>query len=244
MDSGYYAACAGLRAETQTLELIANNVANTSTSGYRGQQARFSSLLMSSAGLEAGALNRAINDFNVLEGSHLDLSPGNLEATGNPLDFAIEGHGFFAVQSKQGTAYTRDGGFQISPNGLLTTSTGESVLGEQGPITLPSGPLSISGDGTISVNGAVSGKLRLVEFAPGASPQALGGSLYTAEAAGVRPSPDSSIRQGMKESSNVNAVTAVTEMIAVQRRAEMLERAMSAFHSTLNHIAASDLPKI
>lgn len=244
MDSGYYAACAGLRAQTQTLELIANNVANTSTSGYRGQQARFSSMLMSSAGLDAGPLNRAVNDFNVLEGSHLDLSPGNLETTGNPLDFAIEGNGFFAVQSKQGTLYTRDGGFQLSPNGSLTTSAGQAVLGEQGPITLPTGPLSISGDGTISVNGAVSGKLLLVEFVPGASPQALGGSLYAAEASAVQPSPESAVRQGMKESSNVNAVMAVTEMIAVQRRAEMLERAMSAFHSTLNHIAASDLPKV
>jgi flagellar basal-body rod protein FlgF len=244
VDSGYYAACAGLRAQTQTLDLIANNVANTSTSGYRGQQAMFSSLLMNSAGLEAGALNQAVNDFNVLEGSHLDLGQGNLEATGNALDFAIEGEGFFAVQGKQGTVYTRDGGFQISPEGRLRTSAGDAVLGEQGPITLPSGPISISADGTISVNGAVSGKLLLMEFVPGTSPEPLGGSLYSAEASAVRPSPESFVRQGMKESSNVNAVTAVTELIAVQRRAEMLERAMSAFHSTLNHIAASDLPKV
>ena len=243
MDSGYYAACAGLRAQTETLELIANNVANINTAGFRGQQPIFSSLLAVASG-QADALSSAVNNFNVLEASRIDLSPGNLEPTGDPLDLGFEGKGFFAVQSRNGVLYTRNGSFQVSAAGQLTTSTGEPVLGEQGAITLPSGRISVSGDGTISVEGAVVGKLRLVEFAPGSSPQPAGNTYYTAPDAAVQPAPDASVRQGMLESSNVNAVTAVTELIAVERRAEMLERALSLFHSNFNHIAASDLPHV
>ena len=243
MDSGYYAACAGLRAQTETLELIANNVANINTTGFRGQQPQFSSLL-AVASESGGMLSAAVNNFNVLEASRVDLSPGNLEATGNPLDWGIEGKGFFAVQTDDGVLYTRNGSFQTSAAGQLTTSTGAPVLGEQGAITLPSGRISVSGDGTISVDGAVVGKLRLVEFAPGSSPEPAGNSYYTAPNAAVEAAPDASVRQGMLETSNVNAIGAVTEMIAVERCAEMLERALSLFHSNFNHIAASDLPHV
>ncbi len=245
MDSGYYAACAGLRARTQTLELIANNVANINTVGYRGEQPMFRSLLMSSTAGQSEPLNRAINNFNVLESSHLDLSPGNLEPTGNLLDLAMEGNGFFAVQGKNGVVYTRNGNFQVSSKGELTTTSNEVVLGDQGtPLIVPGGPLSISSDGTISINGALVGKLRIVEFVPGSNPMPVGSGRYSAATTSVVPSPDSSVRQGMLESSNVSAVAAVTDLIAVQRHAEMLERAMSLFHSNLNHIAASDLPHV
>jgi len=244
LSSGYYAACAGLRAQTQALELIASDVANISTTGYRAQQPMFGSLLASAGGELPNPLNHAINDFGVLEGSRTDLSSGNLEKTGNPLDLAIEGNGFFAVQTRAGTLYTRNGNFQISPTGQLTTSAGDPVLGEQGPITMPNGAASISTDGTISANGAVAGKLQIAEFLPGTSPLAVGNSYYTAPPKALRPAADSSIRQNMLEGSNVNSVQSVVALIAVQRHAEMLERAMSTFETNLDHIAANDLPKI
>lgn len=243
MDSGYYAACAGLRAQTETLELIANNVANINTTGFRGQQPQFSSLL-AVASEQGGMLSSAVNNFNVLEASRLDLSQGSLEPTGNPLDLGIEGKGFFVIQTGKGTLYTRNGSFQVSAGGQLTTSGGDPVMGEQGAITLPSGRISVSGDGTISVDGAVVGKLRLAEFASANSPEPAGNTYYTAPDAAAQPAPDASLRQGMLESSNVNAVAAVTELIAVQRRAEMLERALSVFYSNFNHTAASDLPHV
>jgi len=243
VDSGYYAACAGLRAQTETLELIANNVANINTTGFRGLQPQFSSLL-AVASEQGGVLSSAVNNFNVLEASRVDLAAGNLEPTGNPLDLGVEGKGFFVVQSGSGLLYTRNGSFQISADGRLTTGNGAPVLGEQGVITLPSGRVSVSGDGTISVDGAVVARLRLVEFAPGSSPEPAGNTYYTAPDAAVQPAPDASVRQGMLESSNVNAVAAVTELISVQRRAEMLERALSLFHSNFNHVAASDLPRV
>jgi len=245
LDSGFYAACAGLRAQSQALELIASTVANISTTGYRAQQPMFRSLLANAGHQISDPLNQAINDFGVLEGSRTDLSTGNLERTGNSLDLAIEGKGFFAIQTPGQTLYTRDGNFQISPKGQLTTAGGDLVLAEDGtPITMPSGEISISPDGTISASGAVAGKLKIVDFVPGTFPIPAGNSSYSAPANEVRPASDSSVRQGMLESSNVNSVKAVVDMIAVQRHAEMLERAMSVFESNLDHIAANDLPKV
>jgi flagellar basal-body rod protein FlgF len=244
MDSGYYAACAGLKAQTQALELVASNVANINTSGFRAQQPMFRSLLASAGRELPDPINHAINDFGMLGGSRTDLAAGNLDRTGNPLDLAIEGPGFFAVQTQAGTLYTRNGNFQISASGQLTTGAGDPVLGEQGPITMPNGPATISADGTISTNGAVAGKLRMVEFVPGSSPVAVGNSYYSAPEKGLRTAATSSIRQNMLESSNVNPTMAVVDLITVQRHAEMLERAMSAFQSSLDRIATSDLPKV
>jgi len=244
LNSGYYAACAGLQAQSQALELVANNLANVSTTGYRAQQALFRSLLADSAARSADPLNRAVNNFSLLGGSQTDLSAGNLERTGNSLDLAIEGTGFFAIQTQAGTLYTRNGNFQVSPSGRLTTAAGDLVLGEQGPITIPAGAIAISPDGTLSIDGAVADKLRLVEFTPGSAPLAVGKAYYSAPQADVRLAADSYVRQGMLESSNVNSVTAVVELITIQRKTEMLERAMSAFQSNLDHIAANDLPHV
>jgi len=251
LGSGYYAACAGLRAQSQALELIANNVANISTTGYRGQQPLFHSLLASAGHQIADPLNHAINDFGVIEGTRTDLAAGNLERTGNAMDLAIEGKGFFEIKTGTEILYTRNGNFQVSAKGQLTTATGDLVLGENGlpkkpglPITLPPGDISISPDGTISANGAVAGKLKIVEFAPGTVPLAMGNSYYSVPAAALRISPDSYVRQGMLEASNIDSVKAVVDMITVQRHAEMLERAMSVFSSNLDHIAANDLPKL
>ena len=244
MNSGYYAACAGLQAQSQALELTANNLANVNTMGYRAQQALFRSTLAESLASSSDPLNRAVNDFNLLGGSRTDLSAGNLERTGNSLDLAIEGTGFFAVQSQAGVLYTRNGNFQSSPNGRLTTASGDLVLGDQGPIIVPSGAISISPDGTLSSEGAVAGKLRIVEFVPGSVPVAIGKSYYSAPQKDVLLAADSCVRQGMLESSNVNSVTAMVELIGIQRKAEMLERAMSAYYSNFDHIAANDLPHV
>jgi flagellar basal-body rod protein FlgF/flagellar basal-body rod protein FlgG len=244
MDSGYYAACAGLRAQSQALELIANNLANLNTGGYRAQQTTFHSILATAPGVPSTALNRAINDFDVLSDTRVNLSAGNPAQTGNPLDLAIEGDGFFAVQTKAGTFYTRNGSFHVSSSGQLTTASGDAVLGDQGPLTLPSGTPSISPDGTLSVGGAIAGKVRVVEFAVGTSPVPAGDSYYSVPDTALSPAVHSSIRQGMLESSNVNAVTAAVDLIVVQRRAEMLQKALSSFYSDFNHIAADELPRV
>ena len=243
VDSGFYAACAGLRARSQALEIVANNLANLNTTGYRSHETTFRSLLATVAG--ANPLNRAVNDFGVLGGTRVDLHPGNLESTGGRLDFGLEGEGFFAIQSRGQTLYTRNGNFRLSPAGQLITADGDVVLGEQGPIAVPSGQLAVGTDGTLSVDGAITGKLRLAAFAPGSQLRAVGESYYVSDSGAVpKPAAGTSVRQGMLESSNVNAVSAVIGLISVQREAEMLQRALSVFHGEFNHIAATDLPRI
>lgn len=254
MDSGYYAACAGLAAQIQALELVAHNLANLGTTGYRGQQATFRSFIAGNASVAWNPLNAALNNFGVLGGSRVDLGSGSLTATGNPLDLGIAGGGFFVVQTGvvqtavaragQETLYTRDGGFRLTVKGQLVNASGDAILGEQGPITLPSGAVAVSSDGTISVDGAVVAKLRLVEFSPSTNLEARGGALYAAPPKSELPAASSSIHQGVLEASNVSAVESVVELIAVQRNAEMMQRALSLFDSQLNQTAAQDLPHV
>jgi len=127
VDSGFYAACAGLRAQSQALEVSAHNLANLNTTGFRGQQTSFQALLAHSRPTVPNVLNLATNNFGVLEGTHLDLAPGSLLDTGNPLDVGIEGSGFFAIQTPQGTRYTRNGSFRVARTGELVTATGNPV---------------------------------------------------------------------------------------------------------------------
>ncbi|HYU46988.1 MAG TPA: flagellar hook-basal body complex protein, partial [Terriglobales bacterium] len=142
MDSGFYAACAGLRAQSQALEVSAHNLANVNTAGFRGQQTTFQSLLAVANPTVPTVLNLATNNFGVLEGSHLDLTAGTLQHTGNPLDLGIEGAGFFAIQTAGGTRYTRNGSFRVASSGELVTASGDPVLGDQGVIRVPAGAIS------------------------------------------------------------------------------------------------------
>jgi flagellar basal-body rod protein FlgF len=256
VDSGFYAACAGLRAQSQALEVAAHNLANLNTAGFRGEQTTFQSLLavsrpglssvptVSNARVMTNVLNLATNNFGVMEGTHLDLTAGNLQATGNQLDVGIEGSGFFKIQTTAGTRYTRNGSFQVSSKGQLVTGTGDPVLGTNGAITVPAGAISIAADGTISVNGAVAGGIQLVEFAPSTKLSSEGGTLISAPEGSAKPAQASSLKQGTLEASNVNSITSVVTLIGVQRQAEMLQRAMSLFDSELNRVATSDLAKV
>jgi len=243
MDSGYYAASAGLAAQMQALELVANNLANVNTAGYRGQRATFRSLL-AGHNLLWNPVNSAINNYGILGGGATDLDSGSLTATGNPLDLAVAGKGFFVIQSSSGTLYTRDGGFHRTQDGRLVTAAGDPVLGEQGPIQLPNGVVAVAADGTISVDGAVAGRVRIAEFAPTTELTASGKALYAAPPGSELPAASSSIRQAMIEQSNVSAVEGVVQLITVQRNAEMMQRALSLFDSQMNQTAVQDLPHV
>lgn len=243
MDSGYYAASAGLAAQIQALELVANNLANLGTAGYRGQQATFRSLLATHNNLW-NPVNIFINNYGVLGGSATDMASGSLTPTGNSLDLAIAGKGFFVIRSSAGALYTRNGGFHRTTDGRLVTAEGDPVLGEQGPIRLPNGVVSVAADGTISVDGAVAGKLRIAEFAPATPLVATGKALYAAPQGSDLPAASSSIRQGMIEQSNVSSVDAVVQLITIQRNAEMMQRALALFDGQLNQTAVQDLPRV
>ena len=251
MDSGFYAACAGLRAQSQALEVAGHNLANLNTAGFRGQQTTFQSLLAVSRPTVPNVLNLATNNFGVLEGTHLDTTAGSLQPTGNPLDVGIEGSGFFAIWTAHGIRYTRNGSFQVSSSGQLVTAAGDLVLGDpalkdkdKGGISIPAGAVSIASDGTLSVNGAVAGSLQLVEFAAGTKLTSEGGTLIAAPEGSAKPAQQSALRQGSLEASNVNSISSVVTLIGVERQAEMLQRALSLFDTEFNHIAATDLAKV
>jgi len=244
VDSGFYAACAGLLARSQALDMVANNLANTSTPGYRSEHSVFRSILATSSPSPVSSLNYAVNNYSVLGGSQLDLAQGTLEKTGNELDFGIEGPGFFVVQTASGKAFTRNGNFHVSAKGQLVTSAGDPVLGDNGPIPIVGAPVSVSADGTISVNGALAGKLKVVDFPAGTPLESLGKTYYSAPEQAATPATDASIEQGKLEGSNVNPVTSAVELITVQRYAELMQRALSLFQTDMNQVAAQDLPRV
>jgi flagellar basal-body rod protein FlgF len=246
MNSGYYAACTGLASRTKALETIANNLANVSTTGFRARQNVFSSVLATTeSSSELSVLNQDANDYGVLSGTRLDSSEGALERTGNDLDLAMEGPGYFAVQTSNGTVYARGGNFRVSPAGELVTAKGDQVLGENGrPIPIVGMPVSISADGTISSNGAIAGRLKLVEFSAGTDLQNVGDAYFSAPPNTAHVATDSQVRQGMLESSNVNPVTSVVELISAQRDVETMRRVLTMFSSELDKTAAQDLPRI
>lgn len=244
MDSGYYSTCTALISRTQELDTIANNLANASTVGFRAQENVFSSVLADAGDTSASPLTRATNTYGILSGTTLDLSQGALQKTGNDLDVAIEGPGYFVVQTANGPMYTRNGSFQVSARGQLVTSAGDAVMGDTGVIAMPPGPVSISADGTISSAGAVAGKLHVVEFASNTQLTSAGGSYYSAPAKNVQTATQSEVRQGMLESSNVNTIASMVELVTAQRTAEMMQRALSMFNSEIDKTATQDLPKV
>lgn len=244
MDSGFYAAAAGMKAQSQALEVAAHNLANINTAGFRGEQTTFQSMMALSSRTVSNPFNLATNNYGVFEGAHLDLSSGNLTTTGNPLDVGIEGTGFFAINTPRGTRYTRNGSFQVASTGELVTMAGETVQGTNGVIRVPTGQVTISPDGTLSVNGTVAGQIRLADFPAGTQLVSEGATLLAAPVGSERPAPQATMRQSALESSNVNAIASVTTLIGVQREFEMLGRAMSLFDTEFNHIAASELGKV
>src|ERR1700731_2583474 len=152
MDSGLYAAYTGLLARTQALDTAANNLANAGTAGFRAHHGYFRGVLAGSVDQDpetSSQVGQSVNGFGVLGGNRLDLAQGELKATGNPLDLALEGQGFFAIQTSHGVRYTRNGAFSRSPTGLLQTAQGEPVLdANQKPITIPTGSIYVAPAGS------------------------------------------------------------------------------------------------
>ncbi len=241
MNNGIYAASTGLLARTQELDLAANNLANANTSGFRGQRVSFKSQMMTAS---ANVSTRALSSFGVLGDSHTDFSQGSLQQTGNPLDLALEGSGFFAVQAPTGTQYTRNGNFHLTKDGALVTAQGYPVLGDKGPITLPEGTAEISSAGVISVNGDIAGQLQLTQFDSSVPLTSLGDANFSAPAAAATNATQLTVRQGSLESSNINPVECAVGLIEIQRNAEMMQRALTTFHNEFNRTAAEDLPKV
>lgn len=252
MNSGIYAAYTGLLSRTQALETAANNLANSNTNGFRAESNYFRGVLAS--GAQQGSafpslLESAVNQFGVLGGSRLDLGEGQITATGNPLDLAVNGSGFFQVRTANGIQLTRDGAFLRSADGTVTTQRGEPVLSNTGaPIVLPTGSVHVGAGGEISVStadgtSAIAGVLGLVNY--GATDLApIGGNRFIPNPGAKSTAVSATVQEGALEGANQDAVHGTLQLMLVQRQAEMMQKALNVFHNEFDKTATEELGRV
>ena len=230
MDRMVFTAMAAAR-QTQRLQALAtNNLVNAGTDGFRAD-------LRSAMTLEINGPGYASRAFAGLTPGGVDLTPGSMMTTGNPLDVAIQGSGLFAVETAEGEeAYTRAGAFGVDPNGILRTQAGQAVLGDGGPITVPPfEQILIGADGTVTVRPkgaggaqlAQVGRLRLIDPAPEQVVKRPDGLLALADGSRGQPAPVKVV-SGVLEGSNVNAVGAMVTQMDLARQFEAQMKLMNA----------------
>jgi flagellar basal-body rod protein FlgF len=235
--SGIYIAAAGAIAQTTAMDATANNIANATTSGFHAERVSFKEVMT-----KAKSPDTMMVQSNT--GKTIDSQNGALLQTNNPLDLAIEGDGMFSVQTIQGPRFTRAGNFQLDSQSNLVTADGYKVLGEGGqPISLPptATNIAVTSDGSISADGQPVGKLKLATFAANQLKRE-GGNLYSATGQPQKPAPgtEPAVRSGVLESSNVNIVHGVVDLVKVQRNYESLMRIIQGFHD-IDDMAAKQI---
>jgi flagellar basal body rod protein FlgG len=229
MLSGLYSAASAVDAAEAQHRVIAENLANASVPGYRRKLAAmetFESALQQAGADPSATPMQGTRVYDVAN----DFTPGPVQRTGNPLDVAIRGDGFFAVNGPGGTLYTRNGTFQIDDQGRLTTSDGLPVAGDGGPLTLPAeatpARVYVSPAGGVYVDDTQVGSLKLVTFADNSRLEQAGTTLFRA---GPGTSPldvEVAVEQGVRELANVSAVDELVRMIVGMRHLEASQRAM------------------
>lgn len=245
MNYGLYTAYLGMRARMRSVETIANNVANASTTGFKAERLYYhaveSSGLVTPANTpvsnsplysELPAVNDAVRQtrtLGVVTGAMPDYASGELRETGRSLDVSLHGDGFFVIQTPRGERYTRNGAFTLDANGQLVTAQGDLVVGQGGPITLPPGEVSIDASGNIAVAGRPQAQLKVVRFEnPREALSKEGDTLYVANGqAQPLEAPSTQVQQGMLEASNVNAVSEMAAMMQNNREFEALQRSIT-----------------
>ncbi|MEQ1871756.1 MAG: flagellar hook basal-body protein [Vicinamibacterales bacterium] len=235
MAGGYYTALSGMRTRMEALDRVASDISNASTAGYKAARGTTEQADRPSFG---AALKSAIDVTSA--GDRTDFRPGALTTTNAPMDVAIEGRGFFSVQSDHGTRYTRNGHFQRRADGVLSTDEGDAVLGVEGPIKIGQGLIEIDADGTVREGKAAVGALALVDFPPGATLERDGGSRFRTVAT-PEPIAKPSISAGSLEQSNVSLVDRVAELSEVSRNYQTLLKAVSILMNDVDRGAITEL---
>jgi flagellar basal-body rod protein FlgG len=255
MNLSLYSAATGMEAQQLNLNTIANNLANVNTPGFKRSKIEFQDLLYQkprAAGADAGGGNLVPTGVEIGNGSRIAstskvFTQGQLTNSGQQLDLAIQGDGFFEIQKPDGTlAYTRDGSFNLNAQGQVVTTDGMPVL--SGFQNVPSGAtISIAQNGQVTVqtaSGSQSYRLSLTRFANPAGLQSLGGNLYSETAASGTPEAGNpseqgfgSIMQGYTENSNVNIVEEMVNLIVAQRAYEINSKSVQTSDEMLQNIA-------
>ena len=226
MDAITIAAASGLRSRMQSLDLLANNLANAATSGFKRDQ-EFYGLYASAEALDSASGLSSM--LPVIERQWTDFSQGVLQVTGNPLDVALSGNGFFVVNGPGGPLYTRNGNLQVLPSGELAIADGYALRGRGGQtIKVAAGkPISISGDGTVNQDGVAAGQLETVSFRATDSLQKMGGTCFkNADPNNAPGAASADVQQGKIEASNVPVAEAAMRLVGVMRQFEMLQKAI------------------
>jgi flagellar basal-body rod protein FlgF len=232
MDNSVYVGLSRQMLLERELDITANNLANVDTVGYK-----FETLLNAAdpvpTGGKAGGQPTTVT-FVTTDGVDRDYSQGSLTQTGAALDVAIDGKGFFTVNTASGPRYTRDGRFKLDPTGKLVTQDGDAVQGSGGDIVLDpkKGQVSIAENGVISQNGEQVGKLQVVSFDSLSALSKDGGNLYRNDS-NLTPAPSTSavIKQGMLEASNVQPVAQITRLIEINRAYDAISNMISSTNS-------------
>jgi flagellar basal-body rod protein FlgF len=245
MENPAYIALSRQMVLRRQLDIIANNLANVNTGSYKREDLAFVEYLVKPDGAGNPTFARADGRVAMVQdlGMVRDTRQGPMAQTDAPMDLAINGEGYFVVDTPDGPRYTRQGRFQVDANSQLVTSDGYPVQGTDGPIFVPpdDGEVKIARDGTISTVGGQIGRVRLVSFADETSLKHAGASLYLATTA-PEPAPDSEVIQGMVEESNVQPVVELTEMIAVLRNYQAAQKIVDAHDDMARRVINSVIP--
>lgn len=237
-----YTAAANMVAQINRQTVIANNVANVDTPGYKQDVTvaeQFAGLLLRRLGPdgESGPVIGMVGTGVMVPQVALDLSQGELTTSGRPLDIALAGPGFFAVQTADGVRYTRAGIFQQNANGALATMDGGLVLGQNGPVRLPpAADVQVRPDGRILVNDQEVDRFQLVEFPPGARLRKVGNSYVVSEGAEPSAARATTTVQGAIEQSNVDPLRATSEMMAALRLYQANQQVIQLQDQTLDRL--------
>jgi len=221
-----YKALSGAIVQMHRLEIAAQDLANVSTSGYKGQRLLFSEVLASpSAGRERAGGFVAVGD------QRTNFFQGEVQRTANPFHLAIQGDGFFVIRTARGERYTRNGNFSLKSDGTIVSQQGDPLLGESGPLQVTGGKMDVAADGSVSSGEGDVGKLRIVQFVESRQAIKEGANLFSSPAANIREASNAQIMQGDLEQSNVSPIDSMVSLITIQRQFEAYERAMALMDS-------------
>ncbi|HEX4595449.1 MAG TPA: flagellar basal-body rod protein FlgF [Bryobacteraceae bacterium] len=245
MDPLTSAAASGIRARLESLDMLANNIANATAPGFKADR-EFYGLYLSAEAADS-PIGTSPTILPVIEGQWTDFSQGSITPTGNPLDLALSGPGFFVAQSPNGPVFTRDGSFRLSPQGDLETQNGYKVQGQDGnPILVDSTlPVEVGTDGMIRQDGQDVAQIAVVNFS---SPGALakrGNNYFRTDLSTVPPVPyaEAEIRQGTIEAANSQPAESAVRLINILRQFETLQKALT-IGSDMNRRAVEDVARL
>ena len=238
MNIGLYQGASSLAALERWQEMVSQNIGAASVPGFKKSEMSFEAVLGGvQRNASGGGFGKEVNDSMPRQSTQISMIPGELRSTGNELDFAIQGAGFFQIQKPDGqTGYTRDGQFRLSPDRTIVTSQGFPVLGDGGPITLRpgGGRVSINEEGTIVQGDTQVGKLAVYDFADPSKLRRMGDGLLGLSEPGVQPTTIERpmILGGSLESSNVSPLREMISLISISRAYEANQRLILANNET------------